>query len=134
MSSLKQLKAEQKIAGQQLEVLRELETLVKDIERAENTITTLKTELEEVNVRHKDRKTTRDDIAYLTDLLRCANKKLAWEKQIASLQKRTPELMQRVVALVNHPHSNPDQESQDALMNYVKVVVRAMIRVSVSNV
>ena len=31
MSSLKQLKAEQKIAGQQLEVIRELETLVKDI-------------------------------------------------------------------------------------------------------
>ncbi|HTD87514.1 MAG TPA: hypothetical protein VK850_13125, partial [Candidatus Binatia bacterium] len=90
MSSLKQLKAEQKNAGHQLEVVRELETLVKDIERAENTITTLRTELEEVNDQHKDRKSTREDIAYLTDLLRCANKKLAWEKQIGSLQKRTP--------------------------------------------
>ena len=29
-------------------------------------------------------------------------------------RKRTPELMQRVEALVNHPQSNPDQETQDA--------------------
>ena len=96
MSSLKQLRTEQKLAGQQLEVLHELETLVKDIERAENTITTLKAELEEVNVKHQGRTTTRDDIAYLTDLVRCANKKLAWEKQIASLQKRTPDIMERM--------------------------------------
>ena len=128
MSSLKQLKAEQKIAGQQLEVIRELETLVKDIERAENTITTLKTELEEVNVKHQDRKTTRDDIAYLTDLLRCANKKLAWEKQIASLQKRTPAIMERMAQLINNPSSPTDTAARTAMLGSLQKVQASMER------
>lgn len=128
MSSLKQLKAEQKIAGQQLEVIRELETLVKDIERAENTITTLRAELEEVNVKHKDRKTTRDDIAYLTDLLRCANKKLAWEKQIASLQKRTPAIMERMAKLINDPSSPSDNAARTAMLASLQKVQASMER------
>ena len=128
MSSLKQLKAEQKIAGQQLEVIRELETLVKDIERAENTITTLRTELEEVNVKHKERKTTRDDIAYLTDLLRCANKKLAWEKQIASLQKRTPTIMERMATLINDPLSPSDNTARTAMLAALQKVQSSMER------
>src|SRR5262245_56820485 len=108
MPSLKQLKAEQKAAGQQLQVIEELQTLVRDIERAENTISSLKTELEAVNVKHQGRKTTREDIAYLTDLLKCANKKLAWEKQIASLQKRTPSIMERMTRLINDPSAPGD--------------------------
>ena len=128
MSSLKQLKAEQKIAGQQLEVVGELETLVKDIERAENTITTLRTELEEVNVKHKDRKTTREDIAYLTDLLRCANKKLAWEKQIASLQKRTPDIMERMAKLIHDPSAPGDNSARQAMLAALQKVQAAMER------
>ena len=128
MSSLKQLKAEQKIAGQQLEVIRELETLVKDIERAENTITTLKAELEEVNVKHQGRKTTRDDIAYLTDLLRCANKKLAWEKQIASLQKRTPVIMEHMTKLINDPSAPGDNSARTAMLACLQKVQAAMER------
>lgn len=128
MSSLKHLKAEQKLAGQQLEVIRELETLVKDIERAENTITTLKTELEEVNVKHQGRKTTRDDIAYLTDLLRCANKKLAWEKQIASLQKRTPAIMERMAQLINNPSSPTDNAARTAMLGSLQKVQASMER------
>ncbi|HKQ38610.1 MAG TPA: hypothetical protein VJ063_11070 [Verrucomicrobiae bacterium] len=128
MSSLKQLKAEQKIAGRQLEVVRELETLVKDIERAENTITTLRTELDEVNIRHKDRKTTRDDIAYLTDLLRCANRKLAWEKQIASLQKRTPAIMERMATLINDPSAPGDNGARTAMLGALQKVQASMER------
>jgi hypothetical protein len=128
MSSLKQLKTEQKIAGQQLEVIRELETLVKDIERAENTITTLKAELEEVNVKHAGRKTTRDDIAYLQDLLRCANKKLAWEKQIASLQKRTPAIMERMSQLINNPSSPGDNAARTAMLGSLQKVQASMER------
>ena len=128
MSSLKQLKAEQKIAGQQLEVIRELETLVKDIERAENTITTLKAELEEVNIKHQGRKTTRDDIAYLQDLLRCANRKLAWEKQIASLQKRTPSIMERMSKLINDPSAPADNAARTAMLASLQKVQAAMER------
>ena len=128
MSSLKQLKAEQKIAGQQLDVIRELETLVKDIERAENTITTLKAELEAVNVKHAGRKSTREDIAYLQDLLRCANRKLAWEKQIASLQKRTPTIMERMSRLINDPSSPGDNSAREAMLASLQKVQASMER------
>ena len=128
MSSLKQLKTEQKLAGQQLQVIQELETLVKDIERAENTITTLKTELEAVNVKHQGRKTTREDIAYLTDLLKCANRKLAWEKQIASLQKRTPAIMDRMEKLINDPSAPGDNAARQAMLTGLQKVQVAMER------
>ena len=128
MSSLKQLKTEQKLAGQQLQVVQDLETLVKDIERAESTITTLKTELEAVNLKHQGRKTTRDDIAYLTDLLKCANKKLAWEKQIASLQKRTPAIMDRMESLINDPSAPGDNTARQAMLASLQKVQAAMER------
>ena len=128
MSSLKQLKTEQKVAGQQLQVIQELETLVNDIERAETTINTLKTELDGVNAKHQGRKTTRDDIAYLTDLLKCANKKLAWEKQIASLQKRTPTLLDRMAKLINDSSDAGDNAARNAMLACLQKVQAAMER------
>ena len=90
MLSIKDLKLAEKSILLQQEVVTELNTLVRDIERAEKTILDLQTELGAVNTRYPTPRTTRQDIGYLTDLLKCANKKLAWEKQIASMQKRTP--------------------------------------------
>jgi len=132
MSTSRQIKVEQRVSGQQKGLVGELQALVKDLERAETTVSSLKTELGGVNERHANRTTTQHDIAYLEDLLACARKKLVWEKQIASLQKRTPELMQRVESLVNHPQSNPDQETQDALMASIKEVQAAMNRLNES--
>ena len=103
MSTSRQIKNEQRVSFQQRDLVGELQALVKDIERCEKTISVLRMELEGVNTRHANRSGTQQDIAYLEDLLACAKKKLVWEKQIASLQKRTPELMQRVESLVNHP-------------------------------
>ena len=93
-----------------------------------DTIPTLKTELEEVNVKHQGRKTTREDIAYLTDLLRCANKKLAWEKQIASLQKRTPEIMDRMARLINDPSAPTDNAARTAMLASLQKVQASMER------
>ena len=132
MSTSRQIKNELRVSNQQRGLIGELQALVKDLERAEKTVTGLKTELGSVNERHANRSTTQDDIAYLEDLLACARKKLVWEKQIASLQKRTPELMQKVETLVNHPQSNPDQETQDALMSSIKEVQAAMKRLNES--
>src|SRR4026209_286472 len=101
MSSLKQYKLAEKSLAQQQQVIGELDLIVKDIERCEKTILDLKSELEAVNQKHQARKTTRDDIAYLEDLLKCAHKKLTWEKHIASLKKRTPDLLARMSKLVN---------------------------------
>src|SRR5688572_25868925 len=132
MSTSRQIKEEQRVTSQQKGLVGELQALVQDIERCEKTVQSLKTELQGVNERHASRSTTQDDIAYLEDLLACARKKLVWEKQIASLQKRTPELMQRVESLVNHPNSNPDQQTQDALMSSIKEVQAAMQRLNQS--
>jgi len=52
-----------------------LNTLVKDIERCEKTMTSLKTETGSGDSKYPGPRTTREDIAYLTDLLDCAKKK-----------------------------------------------------------
>jgi len=128
MSSLKNLKLAQKAVIQQQEVIRELDALVDDIERCETTIVTLKSELEAVNERHKNRKTTREDIAYLTDLLKCANKKLTWEKHIASLQKRTPATLERMSRMINDPKNPPSDELRAAMLRSLQGIQQAMER------
>jgi len=130
MSTSRQIKEEQRVAAQQKGLIGELQALVKDIERCDKTVQGLRGELQEVNQRHAGRSTTQDDIAYLEDLLACARKKLVWEKQIGSLQKRTPELMQRVETLVNHPNSNPDEETRNALMSSLTEVQASMRRLN----
>src|SRR5438128_7105126 len=116
MLSVKELKQQEKSAAQQRQLISELNTLSQDIQRSEKTITSLKAELEAVNSKHQGRRTTREDIAYLTDLLACAKKKLAWEKQMASLQKRTPELMERITRLMNDPQSPPGDEGRAEML------------------
>src|SRR5436190_16302278 len=130
IATTKQLKEAQRVAFQQQGIIGELQTLVKDIERCENTIIALKVEMDSVNSRHADRKTTQDDVHFLEDLLACAKKKLVWEKQLASLQKRTPDLMKRVEAVVNHPESNPDEQTREALMGSLNAVKAGIQRLS----
>jgi len=128
MLSVKELKQQEKSAAQQRQVISELNALSRDIERSEKTITSLKAELETVNSKHQGRRTTREDIAYLTDLLGCAKKKLAWEKQMASLQKRTPELMERITHLMNDPQSPPGEEGRAEMLRALQDVQTAMER------
>ena len=62
-------------------MIAELNRLVADIERCERTIGELKTELSEVNARYQTRASTREEIDYLSALLKVANKKLVWEHE-----------------------------------------------------
>lgn len=126
MVSLKQIKWVEKNAVQQRQVILELNLLVKSIERCEKTITDLKSELEIVNSKHQGRKTTQEDIDYLTDLLKCANKKLNWEKQMASLQKRTPTLLEKMTRVINDPNSPPDDPSRIEMLKALQGVTAAM--------
>lgn len=128
MKSVKQLKLAEKVAQQQQELIAELQDLVRDIDRCEKTIVTLKTDLQQVNEKHAARETTQDDVNYLEDLLACAKRKLVWEKQMTSLQKRTPVLMQRLEAAVNHPESSPDENTRAALLSALHQVQAAMNR------
>lgn len=128
MSSLKDLKLAQKAANEQRQVISELKTLVKDIERCEKTIVALKQELETVNTQYQGRKTTREDIGYLTALLGCAKEKLAWEKHIASLQKRTPQVLEKMSRLIHDPHNPPSEESRAEMLGSLQAVQAAMER------
>lgn len=128
MSTARDLKAEQKSAALQREVISELNTLVSDIERCEKTIFDLQTELVGVNARYPSPRTTRDDIAYLTELLKCANKKLAWEKQIASMQKRTPATLEKLAQVLNDPKNPPPDELREQMLRALQGVQAAMER------
>ena len=128
MSSLKQYKLAEKSAVQQQQVIADLDTLVKDIERCEKTILELKSELQRVNRSHQTRKTTREDIAYLEDLLKCAHKKLTWEKHIASLKKRTPALLEKMSMLINDAQAPPNEEIRSGMLRALRSVQAAMER------
>ena len=119
-------KLAEKAALEQRQVVVEIEALVGSIERCEKTISELKVELEQVTDKHKGRRTTQEDIAYLTDLLKCANKKLGWEKQMASLQKKTPVLLERMSALINDPANPPTNEVRAAMLHGLEAVRSAM--------
>jgi len=126
MSSIKDLKEAQRAAARHQQVISELGSLVKDIERCEKTMTGLKTELETANAKYPLPRTTRDDVAYLSALLECAKKKLAWEKQIASLQKRTPELLQEMMGFINDPKNPPPDPVRATMLQTLESVRNAM--------
>jgi hypothetical protein len=128
MQSIKDIKLAQKSAALQQEVVSELKTLVRDIERCEKTILDLQNELATVNAKYPSPRTTRQDIGYLTDLLKCANKKLAWEKQIASMQKRTPATLERMAQLLNDPKNPPADDMRTEMLRALQGVQAAMER------
>lgn len=128
MSSLKQIKLAQKAAGHHQQVISELNALVKDIERCEKTIVSLQKDLIAVNTKFQGKRNTREDVEYLSGLLDCAKKKLAWEKQIASLQKRTPELLQQMARLLNDPLNPPSEETRAQMLQSLQSVQATMER------
>jgi hypothetical protein len=128
MPSLKELKLADKSVVLQQQVISELNTLVRDIERCEKTILDLQNELAAVNTKYPSPRTTRQDIAYLTDLLKCANKKLAWEKQIASMQKRTPATLEKMAQLLNDPKNPPADAMRVGMLRALQGVQAAMER------
>ena len=134
MLSLKEIKLAEKRALQQAQVVSELKVLAKDIERCEQTIRDLKNDLETVNAKHQARRSTREDIAYLTELLECAKRKLAWEKQMASLQKRTPVILETMTRLMNDPQSVPAEGTRSEMLRALQEIQSAMERLNQTKV
>src|SRR5438552_8265533 len=130
--SLKKFKIADKAVAHQQQLISELEALGKSVERCEKTIAELKNELENVKIKHQDRKTTQDDIAYLSDLLKCANKKLGWEKQMASLKKRTPTVLGEMATLLNDPNNPPQEDVRSAMLRTLQSVQLALQRLEKS--
>ncbi len=128
MSVVKKQKQAVKAVAHQQRLLSELDALVKSVERCEKTTIELKTEMEAVNSKHQNRKTTEEDIAFLTDLLKCANKKLGWEKQIASLKKKTPIMLQEMVEILNDAENPPEGQMRAAMLERLQTVQGALAR------
>ena len=133
MSSLKDIKSAERSAAQQKQVLLELSKLVEDIERCEKTVADLQAELAAVNSKYQGQRTTREDIDYLTVLLKCANKKLAWEKQIASLQKRSPALLVEMTGMLNDKDFPPTDELKTEMMHSLQIVQAALERLQAAS-
>ena len=133
MLSVKDIKLAGKLASQQAQVVSELKVLAKDIERCEQTIRELKKHLEGVNSKHQGPRSTREDIAYLTELLECAKRKLNWEKQMASLQNRAPVLLESMTKLMNDPRSSPTEQTRSEMLQALQQIQAAMERLNEAN-
>jgi len=132
MSSGKSRRLARKTALLQQAVLHELESLVKTIERGETLLAELKEETTAMNVKHQHRTTTREDIAYLEDLLKCAKKKLAWEKQMENVAKRTPVVLAQVSSVMNDTTYPPDDQTRAQVVAFLQSVQTAMTRLEVA--
>lgn len=130
MSSLKDIKLAQKSLQLQQQLINEFESLVQDIERCEKTVGELQIELAAANAEYPSPRSTRQDIDYLTVLLRLANKKLVWEKNVGSLQKRTPFLLERMTALMDDPKNPPTEQTRAEIVRVLQGVQSAVERLT----
>ncbi len=135
MTPRKEYQLQAKSVLRQKQAMAELQGLLTSIERAERTIGELKIELELANLTYRDRTTTQEDILFLTALLKCANKKLGWEKQVASLKKRAPEIMREIGELIQdtaHPPAPDVCASWLHTMEQVKAAIERLERVGLN--
>lgn len=128
MVSLRQIKQDEKGRAKEQQLIRELNTISSDIDRSERTLTTLTNDLAAVNAKYQGQRTTRQDVEYLTGLLDCAKRKLAWEKQLASIQKRTPAVLERMALLVGNSQEAAAEPRRLELLQALQRVQASMER------
>jgi hypothetical protein len=103
-------------------VLAELKQLAVDIERCQETISSVMAELDATNAKYQGDRSTRQEVEYLTILLACAKRKLAWEKQIASLKKRAPALLESMAGIMNDREHPPTEELKAEMLRALQIV------------
>lgn len=108
--------------------MEDLERILKGIERSEDLLTSLRIEMDEVGRKYPPQRTTQEDVDFLTDLLACAKKKLLLEKQIESLKKRVPEVLEIVSSFITDSEAPPSPEMQGEVLGMLKNVQQAMER------
>jgi len=128
MSSLNDLKAAQKALAEQQRIVADLNALVADIERCQKTVEAIDADLQQANSKYQGQRTTREDVEYLSALLDCAKRKLAWEKQIASVQKRAPEVLGRLQHQMDDPKNPPAEELREQMVRALQGLQAAMER------
>src|SRR5580704_7508450 len=120
-------------AAERRKVLAELKQLAVDIGRCQDTIASVMAELNATNVKYQGERSTRQEVEYLTILLACAKRKLAWEKQIASLQKRAPTLLAEMTRALHDKDFAPTEEMKAAMMKSLQTVQAALERLQASS-
>jgi hypothetical protein len=115
-------------AAERRRLLAELQQLAADIGRCQETITSVMTELKAVNTKYQGERTTRQEVEYLTVLLDCAKRKLTWEKQIASLQKRAPALLESMSKVMQDTDHPPSDELKAEMLHSLQKVQGALAR------
>jgi hypothetical protein len=107
-------------------VLTEAQQLARDIERCQESITSVMAGLKSANAKYQGQRTTKEEVEYLTILLDCAKKKLAWEKQISSLRKRSPALLQEMSEILNDQDHPPADDLKAAMLQSLQVIQGAL--------
>ena len=109
-------------------VIAEVNRLAADIGRCERTITSVAADLNSVNAKYQGTRNTRDEVEYLKVLLDCAKRKLAWEKQIVSLKKRAPALLESMSKVMNDSDHPPTDELKTQMLNALQSIQGALER------
>lgn len=118
-------------AAEHQRILAELKQLAVDIGRCERSIGAVMAELTAVNAKYTAERTTRQDVEYLTVLLDCAKRKLAWEKQMASLQKRAPAALESMARVLNDQNYPPADAVKVEMLASLQRVQEALQRLRV---
>jgi hypothetical protein len=118
-------------AAERRRVLAELKQLAVDIGRCQETIASVMAELNSTNAKYEGERSTRQEVEYLTILLACAKRKLAWEKQIASLKKRAPALLESMANIMNDRDHPPTEELKAEMLHSLQGVQNALARLHV---
>jgi hypothetical protein len=121
-------------AAERRRVLEEMQQLAASIARCEVTITSVMTDLKSANEKFQGDRSTRQEVEYLTILLDCAKRKLSWEKQIASLKKRAPELLEKVSKIMNDRDHPPPEELKTGLLHSLQIVQGALERLQAQEI
>ena len=120
-------------AAEHRRLVAEFQELAVSVNRCQATITTLMTELNSANAKFQGQRSTAQEVEYLTILLACAKRKLAWEKQIASLQKRAPALLAEMTRTLNDKDFPPTDELKAEMMHSLQIVQAALERLQATS-
>ncbi len=86
------------------------------------------TDLNAINAKYQGTRNTREEVEFLEVLLDCAKKKLAWEKQISSLKKRAPALLESMTGIMNDPDHPPGDELKSEILRSLQAIQSALGR------
>ena len=121
-------KQQRRVTAHHEAAVKDLEGLLKGIERSEQLLTSLRVEMDEVNGKYPAQRNTQQDVDFLTDLLACAKKKLQLERQIQALKKRVPAVLENVSNFIADSKSPPSPEMQAQLLEMLRNVQAAIER------